>query len=118
MEHVSNDKEIKLDDGVKFKVKELTQTSDFCPSQWEGFTDCGKHVYIRYRCGWLSAGISVDRQLAVCSVSDNEEEHEVWSTGAQVGGTYDGRMTTEEMKEHLLKALDFSECIQKDLLHE
>jgi hypothetical protein len=38
-------------------VTELTQTCDACPSQWEGRTADGRHVYVRYRWGCLQIGI-------------------------------------------------------------
>jgi len=39
------------------KIKSLTQTCGACPSQWEGETENGAYVYIRYRYGWLSVDI-------------------------------------------------------------
>jgi len=39
------------------KVKEIIQTCPACPSQWEGVTDDGRPIYIRYRWGSLSVSI-------------------------------------------------------------
>ena len=36
------------------RVTELRQTCEMCPSQWEGRTDDGRYVYIRYRHGSLT----------------------------------------------------------------
>lgn len=37
-------------------VVELEKTCYACPSQWEGRTDDGGYVYVRYRHGGLSVG--------------------------------------------------------------
>jgi hypothetical protein len=39
-------------------VTELRETCGGCPSQWEGKTEGGQPVYIRYRYGWLSAEVN------------------------------------------------------------
>jgi len=36
------------------EITEITQTCDFCPSQWEGTDNEGYTIYIRYRHGYLS----------------------------------------------------------------
>jgi len=46
------------------KIKNLVQTCEACPSQWEAETLDGRGVYIRFRWGFLSI-----------SVSDNPGEH-------------------------------------------
>jgi hypothetical protein len=43
---------------VMFKVASLTKTCDACPAQWEGRTDKGEDVYIRYRWGSLRVDVS------------------------------------------------------------
>lgn len=40
------------------KVKNIKQTCYACPSQWEGKTDNGERVYVRYRWGNLSIDIN------------------------------------------------------------
>lgn len=40
------------------KIASLTQTCGVCPSQWEGRTDDDRGVYIRYRGGHLTVGLS------------------------------------------------------------
>lgn len=40
------------------KIVSLTQTTSACPTQWEGLTDNGEKVYVRFRFGNLS--ISID----------------------------------------------------------
>lgn len=34
-------------------IKSLVKTCSACPSQWEGFTDDDRPVYIRYRGDWF-----------------------------------------------------------------
>jgi len=46
-------------------VSRLIQTSERNPSQWEGLTDDGECVYIRYRWGHLSIGTGKKRLGAV-----------------------------------------------------
>lgn len=50
---MSNDKII--------KVKNIRQTSHFCPSQWEGRTENNEYLYVRYRFGCLS--VEIDGKL-------------------------------------------------------
>lgn len=35
------------------RVVEVTKTCEACPAQWEGVTDDGRSVYVRYRHGYL-----------------------------------------------------------------
>ena len=44
------------------KVVELKQTCDWCPSQWEGYTEDKRPVYIRYRWGELSVNVGLPGQ--------------------------------------------------------
>lgn len=43
------------------KIQKLINTCESCPAQWEGKTDEGKMVYIRYRWGNLSVRISAEQ---------------------------------------------------------
>jgi hypothetical protein len=38
------------------RISSVIQTCDRNPSQWEGLTDDGMHVYVRYRWGHLTIG--------------------------------------------------------------
>jgi hypothetical protein len=69
------------------KVTEFKQTSIACPSQWEGKTDDGKKVVIRYRWGYLSLTIG-------------EEEGHSW----KIGDEYDGYL--EESKMLIISKLE------------
>ena len=62
------------------KVKGLEMTCGACPSQWEGRTEDGEYVFIRYRYGWLR--VDVGNQTIF------ETEH---------GDSLSGVMGTDEM---------------------
>jgi len=36
---------------VTLTIVRAVQTCDFCPSQWDAWTDTGQYLYLRYRCG-------------------------------------------------------------------
>ena len=55
-------------------------TCEACPSQWEGITDDGQEVYIRYRWGHLSVRVN---------------GAEIFSR--QIGDGFDGVLTTTDM---------------------
>lgn len=48
------------------RVHELRMTCPACPAQWEGRTDDGRYVYVRYRWGWLQIGVGDTFHEAVC----------------------------------------------------
>jgi len=79
-------------------VRRLYQTLDACPSQWEGFTDSGKLVYIRYRWGELSVYISLMPYLKsmVDAIIIGDPFHL-----EQLGDDLDGELPFEELKEVL-----------------
>jgi len=43
------------------KIVELQMTCGACPSQWQGKTDSGNHVFIHYRWGFLTVDIDGQR---------------------------------------------------------
>lgn len=65
-------------------VDVLTKTCESCPAQWEGRTNDGREVYVRYRWGHLS--VEIDGSVIL------EKE---------VGGPYDGSMDLTELAHHL-----------------
>ncbi len=73
-------------------VTELNRTCFACPSKWEGCTEDGQHVYIRYRWGFLSASVGNDQIY-----------------GASHGDSLDGDMSNEDMKNALSGVLRFSD---------
>lgn len=52
---------------TRLRVVELTQTCGACPSQWEGRTADGRHVYVRFRYGYLAIGVGATIEAAVDS---------------------------------------------------
>lgn len=55
-------------------VRELRQTCAAYPAQWEGVTDDGRHVYIRFRHGGLTMGLGASELDAVDDVSFEWDE--------------------------------------------
>ena len=88
-----------LPDQRRPRVVTLTQTCGACPSQWEGTTDDGRYVYIRYRWGLLTAGIgdSIDEAVADYRLSK------------QCGDELDGAISQTAMCHHLERLLDFDD---------
>lgn len=75
------------------KVVELRQTCGACPSQWEGRTDDGKWVYVRYRFGWLSVRVGEGEDVRSAVNGD-----EVF--GKACGGELDGWMGLADLILH------------------
>jgi hypothetical protein len=69
-------------------VNELEKTCDACPSQWEGKTIDGRHVYVRYRWGWLQVGFGPSLDAAV----DDD------TIGKQLGDSFDGFLDLDGLK--------------------
>jgi len=70
-------------------VVELEQTCDGCPAQWQGRTADGRYVYVRYRWGWLQVGFGATFDEAIGDETILE----------RLGGSYDGYLTYEELRE-------------------
>lgn len=68
-----------------YKIKTIEKTCFACPSQWEGFLENGKAIYIRYRWGYLSIRISDD---VTYDIDDAVCGKEIY--GKQIGEEYDG----------------------------
>lgn len=83
-------------------VTSLKMTCSACPSQWEGYTEDGRFVYIRYRYG----GLGVD-------IAPSEPE---WCAGnretilfKELGGALDGVLSTEDMIRATRGVIRFSD---------
>jgi hypothetical protein len=72
------------------KLAKLVQTCDYRPSQWEGETEDGKYVYIRYRNDLFYVKMRDEYDS-----SGTGEEH--FRLEGVHGDLADGSMTTEEM---------------------
>ena len=73
------------------KVESLVMITSACPTQWEGETEEGVAIYIRYRYGSLSLDLDGKMVYQVC-----------------IGDGLDGILEQEEMSRQLSKYLDFS----------
>jgi hypothetical protein len=89
-------------------LRDLAQTSSRCPSQWEGVTDSGKPVYIRYRHGRLTVqfgpvGGDVDDALGAAYAFRDQVVPD--------GAPNDGYMDVAEMLERTgMQLEDWSEA--------
>jgi hypothetical protein len=72
-------------------VNELVNTCGACPSQWEGKTEGGDEVYIRYRWGYFSFDLNGVEVI-----------------GGQIGDSYDGVMSDYELNDHLRQLVIFT----------
>jgi hypothetical protein len=78
------------------KIKEFRKTCQACPSQWEGETEDGKEIYVRYRHGHLTIDVGnpkVDYLYRNTIIFEK-----------QIGDNLDGVMTEEELKPYLKEA--------------
>ena len=77
-----------------YKVKIIKNTCPACPSQWEGKTDKGRDIYIRYRWGYLTVQI------------DGVQGREI--LGMDLGrGNWDGVLNFHDMKNFTKSVLNF-----------
>lgn len=76
------------------RIVELEQTCDSYPSQWEGRSDDGRYVYIRYRFGELLFGVHDQEELAILLAD----------TVGICDGMFDGELSTSEMMERLTRS--------------
>lgn len=88
---------------MMIKVKHITQTCRWQPSQWEGETESGKFIYVRERHDYLTVDIAYTEK----DFLDCKEECilAVDDTGTN------SCMTKEQMIELTRGVLDFSDCI-------
>ncbi len=71
---------------------QLRRTCYASPSQWEGITEDGRHIYIRYRWGRLMMGLGQTPDQAVSNAGN--------LLHTQIGDDFDGYMATEDMLSH------------------
>ena len=70
------------------KIKNLIQTSDVCPSQWEFRTEDDRPVYVHYRFGCLSVYVGKEGNDTVWGELDSPPVYE-----KQIGERFDGRIS-------------------------
>lgn len=84
------------------KVTKLIRTCSACPSQWEGETEDGRYLYIRYRWGRLRGGVYKSDIDFIKNGGDYNLLVKILTE------TPDGYMTTKEMMPYFFNILDFS----------
>lgn len=72
----------------KVTVESLYHTCSACPSQWQGRTKDGKHIYVRFRWGHLTIGVGETFEDAVHTRELVDLDH---------GDGFDGCMKFEEL---------------------
>lgn len=82
------------------KLTELTMTCGACPAQWEGKLEDGRHVYARYRHGWLEVAAAPSLDIAVFAHTSEDALQREVLVGREIGDQYDGMMSTEDMLRH------------------
>lgn len=93
------------------KIAKYEQTCIACPTQFDCLTDDGQYVYIRYRCGWLRAGIAADEKTFWDNWGKIERPYNIFNQ--EIGDDLDGLISFEEMTKILKDKVDFSNAINK-----
>lgn len=75
-----------------YRIVRLVKTCDAVPAQWEGRTDEGEDVYIRYRFGEFRV------HIGPYLVSDYDNFSETLVYAAMIGGRFDGTMGDNELR--------------------
>ena len=83
------------------RVSRLTQTCERSPSQWEGLTDDGQFVYVRYRWGCLSIGSGKTIDEAVTNANNLFEK--------SFGDKRDGYLEYDMLREVTAGVIDWPE---------
>jgi len=82
------------------KVVKVRQTCSGNPSQWEGITEDGQFIYVRYRWGYLQIGKGETLDTAVFDES---------IFGKQIGLDRDGHIGYSELKEWTWNRVEWPE---------
>jgi hypothetical protein len=83
-------------------VKEIEQTCEACPSQWEGYSDDGRSIYVRYRWGFLSVRIgSPGDKSEFAGVRGKEILHK------KLGDSYHGFLSYEDLVKAASEIIQF-----------
>jgi hypothetical protein len=71
-------------------VRELTQTCDCSPAQWQGRLLDGRWIYVRYRWGHLQIGTGASLDDAV--------DDAIATRGERHGDEYDGHISYQDLR--------------------
>lgn len=80
---------------TQVRTDRLIQTCGACPSQWDGITNDGRGVYVRYRWGFLS--------VRVAKTVDGDAVAGDQLYGEQLGDGFDGVLSEEGLIEVLVR---------------
>ena len=86
------------------RVSRLTQTCERNPSQWEGSTNNGTYIYVRYRWGCLSIGSGMTIEEAVSNSNNLLEK--------QLGDNLDGRLEYAKLREATKGVVDWPDSVE------
>ena len=92
------------------KVKEIVNTCDSCPAQWEGITDDNRQIYVRYRWGCLAISIGEMGDMSEFAAVRGEEILFV-----DRDDEYHGTMEYSELKTLSAGVVDFPETESKSI---
>jgi hypothetical protein len=84
-------------------VVELAQTCDSCPSQWEGRTEDGRYVYVRYRWGNLQVGFGPTIEAAIFDETIDR----------QIGDRLDGSLTYADLVTTTAAVIDWPRDVSR-----
>jgi hypothetical protein len=73
------------------------------PAQWRGETSDGRSLYVRYRHGWLEAGLGNNFDEAVDAAAALDPSVPLYR--AEIGGDLDGEIAEDEMLRQLAGVL-------------
>jgi hypothetical protein len=81
-------------------VIEVAQISHACPTEWEGITDDGRHIYVRYRFSNFSVQIADTRRKA-------SKGYELFR--AKIGEEMSGTMGFDQMRDVTARIIQWPE---------
>jgi hypothetical protein len=88
------------------RVRKLTQACERSPSQWEGTTDDGLFIYVRYRSGRLSIGTGVTESEAIGNRNNVFEK--------QLGDSLDCSLEYEKLRDVTRGIIEWPEGFDQD----
>ena len=77
------------------KVASVAQTCFACPAQWQGETEDGQEIYVRYRWGWLEVHLGGVLTEPILDLQLGGEWHVAW------GNDFRGLKETHQ-RDHFL----------------
>jgi hypothetical protein len=85
---------------MPLKVVEIERTCQAFPSQWEGKTDDGRFVYVRFRWGLLRIGVGATLDLAII-----DEQTTIFER--QLSDARDGELSFEQLRAATTGVVDW-----------